>query len=394
MWRTCSFPNAIETCTAGGCQILACQSGFYDLDGAASTGCEYACSFNGAEVCNDRDDDCDGATDEGLTPPSSFCNPNGVCMGTSPTCSGAGGWVCNYPSSYQPGGETRCDSADNDCDGFVDEAFPTVGTSCSNGSGECRTTGVVVCNVAGDGTRCTAPPALPPSPEDCDDRDNDCDGTIDEAIDPSNIPVVTMPRPGGGVFDMFVYEASRPDASSAIGGSVNTVACSRENVLPWTNVTWAEANAACCRLNASGTCAGDGSGWRLCDAVDWEAACEGPTASCEWAYAASCSSSQPLACNGREYDHDPVTSGTQNRVAPTGSATFGMCYADWTSGDLIFDLSGNVKEWTYTAVATDIHQIRGGSYNNVEGGRTCTFDFTAGGPDFAFPTTGFRCCRY
>jgi hypothetical protein len=53
-----------------------------------------------------------------------------------------------------------------------------------------------------------------------------------------------------------------------------------------------------------------------------------------------------------------------------------------------------VKEWTYTEVATGVHEIRGGSYNNVEAGRTCTFDFTTGGPTFAFPTTGFRCCRY
>src|SRR5690606_12071492 len=122
--KACAFPNASEVCDAGACAIIASAGGFYDLEGILSNGCEYACSFNGAEVCNGRDDDCDGTVDEGLTPPANLCSPNGVCAGTTPTCEGAGGWKCNYPSTYQASGETRCDSLDNDCDGFVDESFP------------------------------------------------------------------------------------------------------------------------------------------------------------------------------------------------------------------------------------------------------------------------------
>jgi hypothetical protein len=41
-----------------------------------------------------------------------------------------------------------------------------------------------------------------------------------------------------------------------------------------------------------------------------------------------------------------------------------------------------------------LHEIRGGSYNNIEPGRTCGFDFTVGNEAFSFPNTGFRCCLY
>jgi formylglycine-generating enzyme required for sulfatase activity len=79
---------------------------------------------------------------------------------------------------------------------------------------------------------------------------------------------------------------------------------------------------------------------------------------------------------------------------PTASATFANCFTDWTGAGVIYDMSGNVKEWTNTAVTSGVHAIRGGSYNNIEPGRTCTFDFTVGNNSFSFPNTGFRCCNY
>ena len=59
-------------------------------------------------------------------------------------------------------------------------------------------------------------------------------------------------------------------------------------------------------------------------------------------------------------------------------------------------MSGNVKEWTNTAppASTGVHNIRGGSFNNVEAGRTCQFDFPVAANNFASPNTGFRCCYY
>ncbi len=380
----CMFTNAIAGCVGGDCDILACDSGYVDLDGNEANGCEYECSFNGAEICNGEDDDCDGTTDESLTPPSNFCNPNGVCAGTAATCGGAAGWECDYPSTFEDV-EATCDARDNDCDGGVDETFPTKGDPCANGLGACARNGVFVCNAPGDGVVCNAGAAGAPTAEQCNSIDDDCDGSTDEDLG-ATIPVVTFPRPvGGGTVSMMVYEASRPDATSDDAGSRENVACSKPGVLPWTIVRWGEANTACRAI---------GAGWRLCDSSDWQRGCEASGGTCDWSYASSCSSSQPVRCNGDEYDCG-AASGDQDCVDVTGSPAFPACYANWGGGRRIFDLSGNVKEWTNTSRGgAGVHEIRGGAYNNVEGGRTCEFDFTLGDGSFRFPNTGFRCCRY
>ncbi|MDH5492078.1 MAG: MopE-related protein, partial [Myxococcales bacterium] len=332
---TCSGPNAIYGCVVGRCTLLACTTGYFDSM-PGTPGCEYACDFAGAEVCNGQDDDCDGATDEGLVAPISFCNPNGVCAGTAATCAGAAGWQCAYSADYEET-EVSCDGLDNDCDGAIDEPFPGVGTDCSSGVGACRAVGVIACTPDGLGSYCTAPPPAPPAAfESCNNVDDDCDGLVDEDIPLSAIPTVTVPRFGGGTVEVMRYEASRPDASASGAGVVEAKACSNPNVLPWTNVTWAEANAACCALNASGTCAGSGNGWRLCDAADWQAACEGPSASCAWGYASSCGTTNRLRCNGEEHDCDPATTGDQDCLYPTADASFASCFADWGAGGVIY----------------------------------------------------------
>jgi len=383
----CAYTDGVAGCSASTCSLLGCLDGFFNADMDDTNGCEYACSFAGTEICNGADDDCDGTTDMGLTPPTSFCNPNGVCAGTTPVCTGAMGWVCTYGGAYEPS-EVSCDMMDNDCNGIVDDPFPTVGNTCGNGAGACRTTGTIECTSDASGTLCNAAPPLAGLPDElCNNLDDDCDGMTDEDIPLSAIPTVNI----GGV-RVMQYEASRPDAAAGDPGAVEDRACSAPNVLPWTNVTWPEARDACCALNASGSCTG-GSGWRLCDSNDWENACQASSGSCEWSYLASCSSSSPLTCNGEEFDSSGA-SGDQDAVYPTGSSTFGSCRASWGGAGAIYDLSGNVKEWTNTSPTGGVHEIRGGAYNNVEPGRTCTFDFTVGDNAFAFPNTGFRCCFY
>ncbi len=390
--RTCSYPHGIAGCQSGSCVLLACRPGFVDADGDPANGCEYACTIAGSEICNGVDDDCDGSTDEGLTPPANFCNPNGVCAGTTARCDGAGGWTCTYPASYEAT-ETRCDGLDNDCDGLTDEPFPLKGSGCARGIGACQTTGTYICNAAGDGVECNAPAPGTGSVERCNGVDDDCDGATDENPG-SLIPTVRFVNGAGRGVRIMVYEASRPDATASDPGSLSGYACSNPGVLPWTTVTWTEARDACCALNPSGSCTADGSGWRLCDAPDWQMACEASSGSCTWSYASGCTSSQPMVCNGEEVDCDPATPGDQDCVAPTGSAAYGSCYAQWGGSSRIYDLSGNVKEWTATARGGGTYEIRGGAYNNIEGGRTCSFDFTVAAPSFAFPHTGFRCCFY
>ena len=401
--NVCNLANAFESCVAGGCRIAACEPGFVNADGNQLNGCEYGCTPAGAEACNGRDDDCDTRTDETLTTPMNFCNPNGVCGGTSPTCSGMSGWACNYPAATFQSTETRCDGRDNDCDGQIDEPFAGInpatgaGLSCAVGLGECRRTGTFMCALDQLSAVCSVTTPGPATAELCDNRDNNCDGITDNGILPSDIPTVSIPRSGGGTVRVMAYEASRPDATAVSSGTVGTLACSRPNVMPWTTVTWADANNACCALNPGGTCTGT-TGWRLCDAPDWQNACDGPAAApCAWSYgtAATCSVSAPTTCNGEEFDSG-AAAGDQDALFTTGSPTFPMCFANWGSSGNIFDMSGNVKEWTYTPTVGDpsIHYIRGGSYTNVEPGRSCAFNFTVGSSTFAFPNTGFRCCMY
>ncbi len=57
------FANSVTSCQAGGCQTAGCLPGYYDIDGNAANGCEYACSFISATDNPDdafTDSNCDG----------------------------------------------------------------------------------------------------------------------------------------------------------------------------------------------------------------------------------------------------------------------------------------------------------------------------------------------
>ena len=107
------------------------------------------------ELCNGRDDDCDGSVDEGLRvgevcalePDPSGCGRQGVwsCLDNVP--------VCSYRALLpRPESVEICDDLDNDCDGFRDNVAPS-----STCSGACAV-------------------------EVCDSLDNDCDGSVDEGL--------------------------------------------------------------------------------------------------------------------------------------------------------------------------------------------------------------------
>ena len=382
--NVCSFAGGFAECRSGSCTLVACEDGFWDADGDTSNGCEYRCDFNGSEACNGVDDDCDGRTDEGITPPSNFCLTSGVCAGTSPRCAGAGGWTCDYPATYEAT-ETRCDGLDNDCNGAVDEPFLPLGlgTVCSNGTGSCRRTGSIVCAAGGTGVTCNAPPAGTPGTEVCDGEDNDCDGLVDEPKDtpgpnPSYV-VEDMVRvtQGGSTFWMYTYEASRPDATAVASGASAARSCSRPDVMPWTQVTYPEARDACLA-----------AGMRLCTEAEFQRACASSTGSCTWAYGSSCTTYQPNTCNGNDYD--PVA-GPPDDDLVLATRSLPMCYASHGGSSRIYDLSGNVKEWMQ-ARSAGVNPLRGGSMNNPSNGLRCDFDFTVADDVFQLTNVGFRCC--
>ncbi len=166
------------------------------------TGNAYAPTVNPAavEVCNGRDDDCDGMIDPDCACTNGATQPCGIdigecTMGTQ-TCVGGTWAACD--GSQGPVTEV-CNGLDDDCDGTADEGLRVMcyadGDSDTYGTGslssQCRdeTRGDLgfcpagYSNRAGDcndGTTAARPSnteALFP----CDGIDNDCDGRVDEA---------------------------------------------------------------------------------------------------------------------------------------------------------------------------------------------------------------------
>lgn len=113
-----------------------------------------------------------GATCTNEAQKQSCSRTEGECKAGERTCN-KGQWsAC---SETEPVAEL-CDGKDNDCDGKTDEDFPDLGSACTVGQGECVAAGTLVC-----GGGCSAT-ALAPSAELCDGKDNDCDGTVDNHI--------------------------------------------------------------------------------------------------------------------------------------------------------------------------------------------------------------------
>lgn len=385
----CSLPNAIAGCELGACTIVGCLAGSVDADGLAENGCEYACTKSGGEVCDGRDNDCDtfvDTSDPDLVTPTNFCADEGPCAGILPVCGASAcdshsKWRCLYGGGAETDEcgdllveETRCDGIDGDCDGKVDESYPAKGTACDDGLiGRCRGTGQLICADSQVELACaiTTPGAEPVS-EECNGVDDDCDGEVDDGA-PDDMAYVSG-------YWIYKYEAARPDATTEDEGSLEHRACSRAQVLPWRNVTWDEAHAACLA-----------AGKRLCTEEEWQLACEGPLAQ-SYPYG---NAYLPLACNGADYDPDCVEP-DDDVCIPTGSVT-GCPDEPESSCESPFgvmDMSGNLKEWTATEVAgsSPSYRIRGGAFDNIAFGLTCQFDFIAAEIGYWYGNLGFRCC--
>jgi len=80
---------------------------------------EKAKTEDSDDLCDERDNDCDGTVDEGCS--CDFSAPNGDDAGDCEDATLNEDGSCVPPEGYQPNGESRCgDDRDNDCDGNID----------------------------------------------------------------------------------------------------------------------------------------------------------------------------------------------------------------------------------------------------------------------------------
>ncbi len=130
------------------------------------------------EKCNGVDDNCDGQIDELWPTLGDACDGEDAdsCAEGQIACDGSGtGVVC---AELGNGHEESCNTKDDDCDGLTDELWPDLGGACDGPDPDQCATGVVVCADTGASTICKE--EGPGVQEICNGQDDDCDGEVDE----------------------------------------------------------------------------------------------------------------------------------------------------------------------------------------------------------------------
>jgi hypothetical protein len=167
-------------CNPAQTDLAATDNCYYN----AANGTELSTALNAisklvtAESCDGQDNDCDGDIDEDFPTLGFDCDgdDSDLCdFGTFVCSDDTTGVSCDESGQ---GFSEECDGFDNDCDGKVDETFPTLGSFCDGPDGDECEFGSFVCAPNGLSVVCEETGSS--LTELCDGQDNDCDGLEDE----------------------------------------------------------------------------------------------------------------------------------------------------------------------------------------------------------------------
>ena len=419
------------------------------------------------EVCNSADDDCDNLTDEDFPTLGMPCDgaDADLCKDGTWTCAADGlGVVCvNEPAvaTYEV-----CDGKDNDCDGETDELWPLLGQPCDGPDTDFCAFGTWRCQAGGDGVECTDE-TIVGLVEQCTGNDDDCDLLVDDDDPDCGCGLVGAACPDGftcvaslssvnpgwdycamsgateavyvpaGAFWMGcdssrvpghapcpehqqplhlvtvpAFVITRTEVSSAAyeacssGGSCPTLS-SEQASSPRVDASRDNAASYCAWLASE-----QGTPWRLCTESEWEKAGRG---ACDahvvagWPSTCGLGPADPiggptvanLPWGSSPTEVEPCdlahTAGCQGDERPVGAGFEGASIYG------VVDLEGNVWEWVEDTYASDYastptdgsaytvpgggYVVRGGSFLAPADARTVT-RASASGPA---SDTGFRC---
>ncbi len=168
------FATVGDVCSAGAGACLRMGHLRCTADGSGVE-CDATAAAPGTATCNGTDDDCDQVTDEGFAVGGMCDGADGdLCREGTFACAAGGGVTCSDSTANSV--ET-CNAADDDCDMMTDEGFG-LGAMCDGADGDLCREGMVVC--ADGGTACSDVSGN--NVELCNNLDDDCDLMTDEGL--------------------------------------------------------------------------------------------------------------------------------------------------------------------------------------------------------------------